>query len=285
MTRTRINTKQGEPSAPRKLRSKETPKIDSSLFNYEENPNIIDPDQRIFIVDKKEVGEVLQNDIEVDQKSFSFETNLKTADDLNNKKNGSSKRRKLRKSTITRQQPTDPLNDELYIPYNRRMEKEEKKMINWEREKIYSEADKMKAQLEKLHQNDWMKSLQTITYIRDPRDHKEMMEKKEWTIESLKGMLKRFEDWKRCEDRVLGRIRASSPSLIQHPFKYYTNMPDADLVQDSDTDEDENNMTIPQIRRLRLRKKLEKFGPIIKVKFGTKVIIAEPFKATRIENR
>ncbi len=80
-------------------------------------------------------------------------------------------------------------------------------------------------------------------------------------------------------------LGASSPSLIQHPFKYYTNMPDADLVQDSDTDEDENNMTIPQIRRLRLRKKLEKFGPIIKVKFGTKVIIAEPFKATRIENR
>lgn len=274
-----------EHSAPRKLRSKETPKIDSSLFNFEDNPSIIDPDQKLFIVDEKDGGAVLVNDFEIDKGSFSFETNLETVDELKKETNGSTKKRKLRKSTTDRQKVEDPLGNDLYIPYNRRMEKEEKKMINWEREKIYAEADRMKSQLEKLQQNDWMRSLQTITYIRDPTDQKEMLQKKQWTIDSLNVLLDRFEDWKRCEERLLGRTRAPSPAVLQNPFKYYTNLVDTDLIQESDTDEEENKMTVTQIKRRRLKNKLRKYGPIIKVKFGSKVIIAEPFRATRIEKQ
>lgn len=274
-----------ESTTPRKLRSKEAPKIDTTLFNYEEDPNLIDPEQTLDIIDENKDAEVLTPDFVIDKGLFNFQTNLKTVKS-GEEANGSSKRRSLRKSTVVRQKPDDPLTDELYIPYNRRMEKEEKKMINWERDKIYSEADKMKSQLASLQQNDWMKTLPTITYIRDPRDQDELLEKKTWTIESLNALLRRFEDWKKAEDKVLGKVRAPSPSTImQDPFKYYTNKISNDLLQDSDTDEEEESMSVAQIRRHRLKKKLNKYGPIIKIKFGNQVIIAEPFKATRIEQR
>lgn len=285
MSRRGTTTNDKGSTTPRKLRSKEAPKIDSTLFNYEEDPNLIDPEQPLEIVDVKNDAQVLIPDFQIDKGLFNFETNLKTVK-TDEEANGSSKRRNLRKSTVVRQKPEDPLTDELYTPYNRRMEKEEKKMINWERDKIYSEADKMKSQLASLQQNDWMKILPTITYIRDPRNQDELLQKKNWTVESLNALLKRFEDWKKSEDKVLGKVRAPSPSTImQQPFRYYTNKIDSDLLQDSDTDEEEELMSVAQIKRHRLKKKLEKYGPIIKIKFGNQVIIAEPFKATRIEKR
>lgn len=285
MSRRISNEDDKGPSNPRKLRSKEAPKPDSSLFNYEENPSIIDPDQKLYIVEDKTNGTIIKPDFKVERGAFNFVTDLTTIDDVKKEVNGPAKKRKPRKAKAIRHKPKDPLPDELYLPYNKRMEKEEKKMINWEREKIYSEADKMKSQLEKLQQNDWVKALPSITYIRDPKDHEEMVQKRDWTLSSLNALLKRFEDWKKCEDRVLGRVRAASPSVLQNPFKYYSSMADSELIQESDTDEEEENLSVAQIKERRLKKKLEKYGPVIKVRFGNKMIIAEPFKATRIEHQ
>ncbi|CCH45618.1 Something about silencing protein 4 [Wickerhamomyces ciferrii] len=293
MTQGSLNGNSNGQKEVRKLRSKEAPKVNTSLFNYEENPESIDGDAQIKIShDNLEECEVLKTDFTIEKSSVSFVTDLKLIDDdLDDQNNGNGggtkKKRKLRKSTTstTRTLKPDPLIDELYHPYNKRMEKEEKKMINWEREKIYSEADKMKSQLEKLQQNNWSRILPTITYIRDPRDQVELEQKKQWTIESLTLLLERFEHWKKLEDKVLGRIRASSPVYKNDQFRFYSSTVDKELLEESDTDEEEDNKTLEEIKTHRMRKKIRKYGPIIKLKFDDKVIIAEPFKSTRIEKQ
>jgi something-about-silencing protein 4 len=267
------------------LRSKETPKIDSSLFNFEQNPNAFDPSQVLTIVEEKNAGVVIQGE-EVPSK-IEIKTVIKEVSDSEDGNLEKTRRRSFRKNTLksTNLSIKDSLDDEVYLPYHRRMEKEEKKMTNRDREKIHSEADKMKSQLESLQSTEWHKVLPIITYVRDPKNITEMSEKRQWTIDCLNGLLSKFDDWKKREDRVMGRNRSHiiATHTLLNDLRLYTRLNKYDYIGTSDTDEEEEDVSIEEIRRRRIRKRTEDFGPVIKIKFGGNVVVAEPFKATRID--
>lgn len=255
----------GDPQR-RSLRSKDA-KADASLFNFEEDPSIINGDEPLVIADV--VGEPLTFDLP--SGGTDFVTDLQCV--------GPSSKRKLRWRA-------DPLDDELYGAYHRRMEKEEKKMLNRDREAFCTEADTLRSQLSQLNQSDWAKSLSMITYIRDTRDMNELHEKRQWTIASLEAMLAKFDEWKRREDHFLGRVRSHSltPPTEGVDFRFYTNLNKFDYIGDSDTDEEEEQLTVQQIRQRRKCHGTSKFGPVIRIRMGGKQLVAQPFEDTRIED-
>lgn len=270
----------------RQLRSKETPKINSSLFNFEENTELIDPNTVFYITEEVKGGKVLENEEII--KPIKIKTIMTLVNHSAEDDDTKTRKRSFRRSTSKKVNVNvkDPLNDDLYLTYHRRMEKEEKKMTNRDREKICSEADKMKSQLESLKSNEWQKSLPNITYIRDVRNFKEMSEKRQWTIDSLNLLLSKFEDWKKREDRVLGRNRAHilTNHKLLNDLRLYTKLNKYDYIGNSDTDKEEDDLTNAQIRKRRRKKRTDVFGPVIKIKFNDHVVVAEPFKPTRIDN-
>lgn len=284
-------SEQMEVESRRKLRSKEEAKtIDSSLFNFEDDPQVIDPDEPISCVGHCS-GEVLKLEVEVPFKSPVVSDHIQEA------KNTKSGRRSLRASTQAKKFTSDPLDDTLYELYHRRMEKEEKKMLNRDRESFCSEADKLKWQLDALLQNDWAKSLPSITFIRDTRDQEELQQKREWTISSIRQLLEKYEDWKRREDRVLGKVRAHllTPNVGNGhgqthnngiDFRFYTeSLNKFDYIGDSGTDSEEEDMDVEEIKQRRKIKNCGKFGPSIRINLGhNNQLIAQPFQKTRIEN-
>lgn len=176
--------------------------------------------------------------------------------------------------------PGDCLGDQLYELYHRRMEKEEKKMFNRDREKVCSEADRMALQLEQLLQNDWARHLPHITKVADARDAHELKLKRELTIGTLRSLLSRFKEWKATEDRVAGRSRLAhrAPQGVQ----LYTKLTKSEYFDESSTDSDEDDMTVDQIRRNRSRKN-SKYAPTIRIRFSNHSLVAEPFQNPRIE--
>jgi something-about-silencing protein 4 len=257
-------------SQRRNLRSKEVI-VDSSLFNFEQDPSIIDPDEVITLVDHID-GTLLSDELVLPQ--ISLTSDIISVDEP--------VKRSLRRSKSA----DDPLNEELYSLYHRRMEKEEKKMLNRDRETFYSEADKLKSQLQALDQTDWMKALPSITYVRDLRDMDELQKKRKWTVSSINILLDKFEDWRKREDRILGRIRSHSltpPPSGFYDFRFYTSLNKYDYIGDSDTDGEEEKLSVEQIRQRRKLKRFKKFGPVIRINFGGNCLVAQPFEETKIE--
>lgn len=270
----------------RHSRSTEEGKIDESLFNFEEDPGVINTEQEIRIVELVEGGEALPIDFNFSREKIQITTDMTEPDDDVDTQGPAKRGRSLRRSTIKKGTHQDPLSDDLYSIYHRRMEKEEKKMMNRDREKVYTEADKMKSQLEALQQPHWARVLPAITYVRDPRDRNEMEEKREWTINSLNLLLAKFETWRKQEEKLLGK-RSRNPSVsVGHELndlRLYTKMDRYEFIGDSDTDEEENGLSVTEIKRRRLKRRAKKFGPVIKIRFGENVVVAEPFEYPRVE--
>lgn len=272
----------------RRLRSKAPAK--ASLFNYEEDPSTIDADQQLTLQAHTTPGGKLLT-LELPRETLPMALAITELPDVQRPRTlrRSRPKPKTKPKTVHSANSTDPLNDEMYELYHRRMEKEEKKMLNRDRESFCAEADKLKSQLEALAQNDWTKTLPQITYIRDVRDFKELQEKRQWTITSIHVLLSKFEDWRRREDRVLGRVRShrvdNPPIQDAIDFRFYTQLNRFDYVGDSDTDDDENTMTVQQIRHSRKIKRSNTFGPVIRINLnGGKSLVAQPFERTKVEH-
>ncbi|KAH3676007.1 hypothetical protein WICMUC_002303 [Wickerhamomyces mucosus] len=288
----RSSAKEDEDSTKdgRHLRSRENQaKPNADLYNFEPNPELINPDHEIVICDHQlsDGFKHYNSDLEFDpNEPITFLTDLKKLDTSENL--NSSPKKKLRQSTIARNQD-DPLKEELYHSYHRTMEKEEKKMLKRDRERIFFEADKLKTSLDSLNRNEWRRILPTITYIRDPRDTTEVEEKRNWTVELLENQIAKFEAFKRREDKFLGKIRPShskfSTNVLSHQDMHlYSQSNKYDFIGDSDTDEEEENMTNEEIKAKRKKRIFQAFGPKIKIKFGNKQLTAEPFQAPKIED-
>ncbi|KAH3672088.1 hypothetical protein WICPIJ_010173 [Wickerhamomyces pijperi] len=270
------------PRSTRQLRRKEaTPDAHSNLLNFEDNPDLLDFDQSIRITNDTEPNLTKLN--------FDFKYDTKTAvvppTDL--RKEGipsshSKGRRGLRDSTIKNHHDhmADSLPHTVYELYHRKMEKEEKRMANRDKEKIYFEADKLKSDIETLNSLEWTRSLPHMTYVRDVKDVTEMTKKRDLTVKYIETILGKFDSYKKREDRITKR---SKLRLREKDLQIYTKVDKYDYMAESATDEEEENMTNEEIKKHRERKLFAKFGPRIKLNLTNgKTLIAEPFKETSV---
>ncbi|KAM9894787.1 hypothetical protein OXX79_008478 [Metschnikowia pulcherrima] len=89
----------------------------------------------------------------------------------------------------------DPLNDEVYETFHRRMKKEERSRTLTDRGRMYFEMDNLKSQLELLQQHDWNKHLPTLTKINDRSDVDELLKKRQATMHEIEKTLAKFANW------------------------------------------------------------------------------------------
>ncbi|KAF8004200.1 hypothetical protein HF325_001648 [Metschnikowia pulcherrima] len=89
----------------------------------------------------------------------------------------------------------DPLHDEVYETFHRRMKKEERSRTLTDRGRMYFEMDNLKSQLELLQQHDWNKHLPTLTKINDRSDVDELLKKRQATMHEIEKTLAKFANW------------------------------------------------------------------------------------------
>lgn len=94
---------------------------------------------------------------------------------------------------------TDPLGDEHYVTYHRKMEREEKSVQRLEQERNATEMDRLSTQREQLLSTTWPSALQRITLIDNPRDATELDTKRDLTLREIDLYLNKYKAWKKRE--------------------------------------------------------------------------------------
>lgn len=219
----------------RKLRSKEDGAT-QVVFNFDKINTLITHNRPIAI-DNDSCTENLyrwyEDDAQMPAAATTAKTvNLKVLDQLLPRRN------KLK---------LDKLDDKVYETFHKKMKKEEKNMTNSDRLKIMSEVDNLRTQLLLLNQYDWIRHLPKVTHINDIKNYDELVAKRQLTIREITRLLKKYDDWKRRNDRLQQDIKE---------FEHHGINSD---------DEDESILRVPldQLQQQRVAARLEKDGPTI----------------------
>ncbi|ANB15474.1 hypothetical protein AWJ20_3102 [Sugiyamaella lignohabitans] len=106
----------------------------------------------------------------------------------------------------------DPLRDELYEVYHRRMERDEKGIQRIERERTALEVDAMIAQKELLEGLSWRRDILRITAIVNPNDQEELELKRKLTLKEIEMYLERYQIWKKKELQARTNKDSMTPS-------------------------------------------------------------------------
>lgn len=218
----------------RKLRSKEdgTNKV---LFNFDKINRLITDNEPIII----------DNDVTTTNMYRWYEDDARIPEAA---KTAKSVNLKLLHQLLPRRNKLklDKLDTSVYEPFHKKMKKEEKNMTNSDRMKIMAEVDNLRSQLQLISQYDWIKHLPKITHINDLKNYNELVQKRELTVREITRLLKKFDDWKRRNDRLLQDIK---------DFEHGIN---------SD-DEDDSILRVPieQLQQRRMEQRLEKDGKTV----------------------
>lgn len=93
----------------------------------------------------------------------------------------------------------DPLSDELYQTFHRRMRKDERSVALADKSKLYFDIDNLRGQLELLNQHDWVKHLPSMVALNDRNDYEELARKRRLVRNEIEKTLGKFENWElRC---------------------------------------------------------------------------------------
>lgn len=93
----------------------------------------------------------------------------------------------------------DPLDDELYLTFHRRMRKDERSVALTDKSKLHFDIDNLRGQLELLNQHDWVKHLPLMVHLNDRNDYDELTKKRIMARREIKKTLEKFQDWEaRC---------------------------------------------------------------------------------------
>lgn len=96
----------------------------------------------------------------------------------------------------------DPLSDEVYGPCFRRKEREEKRIQTIERDRNFMEMDRLETFQEELKGPNWRRELQRITQIDDLLDEREVLEKRQLTLNEIHNYIERYKEWKFKESQL-----------------------------------------------------------------------------------
>ncbi|SCU89517.1 LAME_0E03994g1_1 [Lachancea meyersii CBS 8951] len=194
----------------------------------------------------------------------------------------------------------DPLADELYEVYHRKMQKQEIRMVNQDAVQSELEAERLEGVLEGLESQNWLKTLLKTTVIHNADNLEEIMRKREITQDTIGSMLAKFEALKARiaflarNGRLKGGKQACSRSRISDDFSSsridHYRLPafgfgDVDLH----SDDEEESMSNAEIKAYRKKLREQKFGGtvVMQLRRSTSVnykfaIVAEPLRSAYI---
>lgn len=164
----------------------------------------------------------------------------------------------------TRNNLPEPLPDDLYIGFHRRLKREETVMTNADILRLLLEIDRLKDHLRILRSLDWARHLPTITVVNNRSDSNEMNYKRKLTIGEIERLIANYDLWCRRQDR----LRAENRRLDTH--------------EDPSDDEDVFSISIEQLRERRGKQKTSKLPHLILNLRNGYAIISEPSKFPRI---
>ncbi|EDO16866.1 hypothetical protein Kpol_1024p19 [Vanderwaltozyma polyspora DSM 70294] len=162
---------------------------------------------------------------------------------------------------------SDPLSDALYKPYHKKMLKQENRMLERDVNEWETEADRLELLSDKLNMLDWHISLPKMTVINDVCDEDEMDRKRELTKEYIRNTLAKYEEMKFQKSllsKTCKRSRKLDPSKDRS--RVYKKV-DRKTVEGyhSSSDEEEDGMSVSEIRKHRLDKRIKSCGGVVKI--------------------
>lgn len=164
----------------------------------------------------------------------------------------------------------DPLPDEVYHGFHRRMKREEKVMTGADKNKILQDVDTLRNQLQLLRQLGWARHLPRITAVNDINDLDELAEKRKLTEIQIERLLKKFTNWEERNSALQEDIKAFHEGLDDEPW--------------DDSDESILVRPVEDIQKERLAKRLEKHGHTLRLDLhnGT-ALVAGPYDYPHFE--
>ncbi|GEQ70092.1 hypothetical protein JCM33374_g3768 [Metschnikowia sp. JCM 33374] len=152
----------------------------------------------------------------------------------------------------------DPLPDDVYGAFHRRMKKDEKSRTLTDRARMYFEMDNLKSSLELLQQHDWNKHLPHLTMIKDRNDIDELLWKRNATIQEIEKTLAKFSNWEaRCAD-------------LSTDMKRFESSHNMALLDEDDDDSDESILrdSLDQLAKKRKQQRIKRYGRPMKIFLG-----------------
>lgn len=141
-----------------------------------------------------------------------------------------------------RRHRVDPLQDELYLPFHRRMKQHEKSMALADKSRVMFEVDNLRTQMALLRQHDWAKHLPRITVVdKTPED---LAEKRKLTLAEIRKLLQKYHHWDARNEQLV------------HDIKQY----EAHPVSDDDLSELILTIPVAQLQKEREDKRLQQDG-------------------------
>lgn len=94
-------------------------------------------------------------------------------------------------------QQRDPLTDEIYIPYHRRMERTEKRVQNVEKDQSALDLDHLSNLVKLLNEETcWRKHIMKLVLISDEDTDEDLQKKRELALGELQGYFAKYHRWK-----------------------------------------------------------------------------------------
>lgn len=177
------------------------------------------------------------------------------------------------------------LPDSIYEPFHKKMLRQELKMIEADVKEGYESAEHLEQLYNKLEVITWPMALQKMTRIDDPTDDEELNLKRKMTMDKIMSMLGKY----KLMTEHAAILKKHKSKLKINPFinytKIYRNI-DRMFIEnyESSSDEEEEDLTVQQIREHRLKKRAQKCGGTITIGLKTAkhtesfAIIAEPLR-------
>lgn len=166
----------------------------------------------------------------------------------------------------------DPLPDDWYSVFHRRMAKEEKSMAESDRTRVMMEIENLKDQLRLLLQNDWARQLPRITFVEDKKDMDEMTRKRKLTQTEIRRMLSKYVNWEERNKKLLRefkRFEDQSPAENGLRRSYR----DVDLDDESENSDDSDDSDEKVLVNLQDLKRQREAARMWKVGSSTRILL------------
>lgn len=203
-------------------------------------------------------------------------------------KDSNMRRRQKQKPNFTTDELVDPLTEQVYSIYHKKMMKQETRMMNDEANYSELEADRLEGILESLEISSWRSILPKITVINNVTDEVELLHKRELTQQAIRSMLDKYKDMKHRISLLQRKQRHIMIDPHKQLDKLYSNVDKSLIIgYHSSSDEEENDLDVYQIRTRRKMMKHRIFAPTLIVPLSVPLaptnfqygIVADPLKS------
>lgn len=232
--------------APRASRRRQS--AGSTLFNFERVNGLVFRDERITISPSVSADRLITDPVPANV----LATFRRPASSVTFRETTRPRR--------TRHNLPEPLPDSLYLPFHRRLKRDETLMTNADVLRLLLEIDKLRDHLRILHSLEWSRHLPSVTIVNDRTDSAEMDRKRSLTVLEIERLIASYELWCGRQDA----LRAENRLL--------------DTQNVASDDDDVFAISLDQLKKRRHREKVAAL-PRVKIDLGNGFCIySEPAK-------